>query len=236
MANLRKGVLEKVEYFLRKKKITFEVIIVDDGSSDGSVEFVEHFAKENPEFTLIKNPHTGKGGAVTTGILKAKGQYVLFTDMDQATPIEEIDKLLPFFDEGYDIVIGSRKGERKGSPKIRLFISRANMMLRTLLVGLADISDTQCGFKVFKKDVAHRLFKKVNDIHHGFKSISGSNVTSGFDVEFLYMAEQMGYTIKEVPVSWLYVESRRVSAVRDSIEGMRELLAIRQNSRKGIYK
>lgn len=235
MANLRKGVLEKVDYFLKKKKVSFEVIVVDDGSKDGSVEFVESFTKENPHFVLVKNPHTGKGGAVTTGMLKAKGQYVLFTDMDQATPIEELDKLMPYFEKGFDIVIGSRKGERKGSPLIRLFISRANMILRQILVGLPDISDTQCGFKVFKKDVAQRLFKKVSEIHNGFKSISGSNVTSGFDVEFLYIAAKMGYTIKEVPVSWLYVESRRVSAIRDSIEGVKELLSIRTNSIKGIY-
>jgi dolichyl-phosphate beta-glucosyltransferase len=235
MANLRKGVLEKVDYFLKKKKIPFEVIIVDDGSKDGSIEFIEHFVKENPEFLLIKNPHTGKAGAVTTGILKAKGEYILFTDMDQATPIEEIDTLLPYFSKGFDIVIGSRNAERKGSPLIRQFISRANMVLRKMLVGIPDISDTQCGFKVFKKDIAHKLFKKVHDIHHGFKSISGSNVTSGFDVEFLYIAQKMGYTIKEVSVSWLYVESRRVSAVKDSIEGLKALLTIRSNSMKGIY-
>lgn len=235
MVNLRKGVLEKVEYFLHKKKIFYEVIIVDDGSSDGSREFIDEFVKDNPQFHLIKNPHTGKAGAVTTGMLKARGDFILFTDMDQATPIEEINKLLPFFEKEYDIVIGSRNGERKGSPLIRLFISRANVVLRKILVGLPTITDTQCGFKVFKKDVAYKLFKKVNDIHHGFKSISGSNVTSGFDVEFLYIAENMGYKIKEVPVSWLYVESRRVSAIKDSIEGLRELLVIRSNRDKGIY-
>lgn len=235
MANLRKGVLEKVEHFLLKKKYPFEVIVVDDGSIDGSVEFVEKFTQENPHFKLIKNQHMGKAGAVTTGMLAAIGEYILFTDMDQATPIEEIDRLLPAFDQGYDIVIGSRNKERKGSPLIRLFVSRANIVLRKMLVGLHDISDTQCGFKVFKKDVAHTLFKKVGEIHHGFKSISGSNVTSGFDVELLYIAEKMGYKIKEVSVSWLYVESRRVSVVRDSIEGLRELLTIRTNSIKGIY-
>lgn len=235
MTNLRKGVLEKVQHFLQKKKYSYEVIIVDDGSKDGSVEFVEKFTQENPHFTLVKNPHTGKAGAVTTGMLAAKGAYVLFTDMDQATPIEEIDKLLPSFEEGYDIVIGSRNNERKGSPLIRLFISRSNMILRKTLVGLSTISDTQCGFKVFKKEVAHKLFKKVHDIHHGFKSISGSNVTSGFDVELLFIAEKMGYKIKEVPVSWLYVESRRVNVIRDSIEGLRELLSIRINNTKGIY-
>lgn len=235
MANLRKGVLEKVEHFLLKKKYSFEVIVVDDGSTDGSSEFVEKYATENLHFTLIKNPHTGKAGAVTTGMLRAKGEYVLFTDMDQATPIEEIDKLLPYFEKGYDIVIGSRNNERKGSPLVRQFISRANIILRKMLIGIPDISDTQCGFKVFKKEVAHRLFKKVQAIHHGFKSISGSNVTSGFDVELLYIAEKMGYKIKEVAVSWLYVESRRVNVIRDSIEGLRELFSIRSNSAKGIY-
>lgn len=235
MANLQKGVLEKVSYFLQKKKYVYEVIIVDDGSKDGSVEFVEQFCQENPHFSLIKNSHTGKAGAVTKGILAAKGEHVLFTDMDQATPIEEIDKLLPFFEEGYDIVIGSRKNERKGSPFIRLFISRANVVLRKILIGIPDIFDTQCGFKVFKRAVAQKLFQKINVIHHGFRKISGSNVTSGFDVEFLYIAEKMGYKIKEVPVRWLYVESRRVSAVRDSIEGVKELVSIRMNSIKGIY-
>lgn len=236
MTNLRKGVLEKVQYFLERKKISYEVIIVDDGSTDGSVEFVERFVKENSSFNLIKNSHAGKAGAVTTGMLKAKGEYILFTDMDQATPIEEVDKLLPYFSKGYDIVIGSRNNERKGSPLIRLFISRANMFLRKKLVGLPQISDTQCGFKIFKKDIAHTLFEKVNKIHHGFKSISGSNVTSGFDVEFLFIAEKMGYKIKEVSVSWLYVESRRVNPITDSIEGLKELITIRKNSLKGIYK
>lgn len=235
MTNLRKGVLEKVQHFLQKKKYSYEVIIVDDGSKDGSVEFVEKFVGENPHFALIKNSHTGKAGAVTTGMLAAKGEYVLFTDMDQATPIEEIDKLMPSFEEGYDIVIGSRNNERKGSPFIRLFISRANMTLRKMLIGLPTISDTQCGFKVFQYAVAQKLFQKIHDIHHGFQKVSGSNVTSGFDVELLYIAEKMGYRIKEISVSWLYVETRRVSPIRDSIEGLKELFTIRFNSAKGIY-
>jgi glycosyltransferase involved in cell wall biosynthesis len=184
MANLRKGVLEKVAHFLTKKKFSYEVLVVDDGSKDGSVEFVDLFVKENQQFKLIKNQHTGKAGAVTAGILQAKGEYVLFTDMDQATPIEEVEKLLPYFDKGYDIVIGSRNTERKGSPLIRVFISRANIILRKILVGLPNISDTQCGFKLFRHNVSEKIFKKVYDIHGGFKKISGSNVTSGFDVEF----------------------------------------------------
>lgn len=235
MANLQKGVLDKIVRFFEKKNYSYEVIVVDDGSKDGSVGFVESFAKDHRKVRLIKNSHTGKAGAVTAGMLQAKGKYTLFADMDQATPIEEVDKLLPFFDEGFDIVIGSRNNRRKGSPLIRQFISRANILLRKIIVGIPDVSDTQCGFKMFKHEVAVRLFTKVNEIHKGFKTISGSSVSSGFDVELLYIAEKMGYTIKEVPVNWLYVETRRVNPVKDSIDGVMELLKIKQNAMKGIY-
>src|SRR5690348_3471605 len=123
MANLQKGVLDKVKSFLDKEKYSYEVIIVDDGSKDGSEEFVEKFVKNNSAFSFIKNPHLGKAGAVTTGMLAAKGKYVLFTDMDQATPIEELDKLMPFFNKGYDVVIGSRTG-RKGAPWTRKLMAK----------------------------------------------------------------------------------------------------------------
>jgi dolichyl-phosphate beta-glucosyltransferase len=235
MANLHKGVLQKVKVFLDSKKFPYEVIIVDDGSKDGSIEYIADFIKHHHEFSLIKNPHMGKAGAVTTGVLKAGGKYVLFTDMDQATPIEEVDKLLPHFDK-YDIVIGSRADRRKGAPVIRLFISKANIVLRKLIVGIPDISDTQCGFKIFKKETAKKLFTKVSKIHNGFKEISSSSVSSGFDVELLYIAEKMGYTIKEVPVKWLYVETRRVSPIKDSFDGVMDLLRIRKNILKGVYR
>jgi dolichyl-phosphate beta-glucosyltransferase len=236
MANLQKGVLDKVAHFLDKKKWDYEVIIVDDGSRDGSVEFVSAFIKENPHFVLVKSPHRGKAGAVTTGMLKAKGEHVLFTDMDQATPIEEIDKLLPQFEKGYDIVIGSRNNQRKNSPWTRKLMSRTWMILRTMVIGLDGISDTQCGFKAFKQKPAQKLFKKIQEIHNGFKNVSGSSVSAGFDVELLFIAKKMGYQIKEVPVSWLYVETRRVSPIKDSTDGLIELFRIKVNSLKGTYK
>lgn len=235
MANLQKGVLDKVKAFLEKKKITYEVIVVDDGSTDGSREFVSNFSREHNNFSLIENSHTGKAGAVTAGMLAAKGEYVLFTDMDQATPIEEIDRLLPFFEKGYEVVIGSRNNKRKGSPAVRLFISRANVILRKIIVGLPELTDTQCGFKIFRHDVAQRVFGKMQQIHHGFSQIHGSSVASGFDVEALFLAKQMGYKIKEVHVEWLYVETRRVNPVKDSIAGLQALLEIRLNKIKGIY-
>jgi dolichyl-phosphate beta-glucosyltransferase len=210
MANLRKGVLEKVSHFLEKKKYSYEVIIVDDGSTDGSVDFVQKFTKENPSFKLIKSTHTGKAGAVTKGMLEATGKYILFTDMDQATPIEEVDKLLPFAEKGFEVVIGSRYNTREGSPWSRKLMSSGWRILRDMVIGL-EMADTQCGFKLFTNIAAKTLFGKLNDIHHGYSQVYGSSVSAGFDVELLFLAKKMGYKIKEVPVSWLYVETRRVN-------------------------
>lgn len=235
IVNLRKGVLDKVDRYLTKRKSSFEVIISDDGSNDGSIEFVRKFTREHKEFILLENKHMGKAGAVTAGILRAKGKYRLFSDMDQATPIEELDKLLPFFDQGYDVVIGSRSNRRQGSPLIRQFISRSQVVLRKAIVGLPELSDTQCGFKAFRGELAETLFSRVKSIHSGFKTISGSNVTSGFDIELLFIAEKMGAKIKEVPVEWLYVETRRVNPIRDSIQGVMDLVTIKRNSLKGVY-
>lgn len=234
MANLQKGVLDKVEHFMDKQKFGYEVIVVDDGSDDGSVEFVEKFTKDNSNFQLFKNSHLGKAGAVTSGMLKAKGEYVLFTDMDQATPIEELTKLLPFADK-YDIVIGSRNSHRKGAPFTRLLMAKGMMVLRSVIVGVKGISDTQCGFKLFRKDVSDKLFSKLEKFHAGFKTISGSSVKAGFDVELLFLAQKMQYKIKEVPVEWLYVETRRVSPVKDSIEALEDLVIIKANDLRGKY-
>jgi glycosyltransferase involved in cell wall biosynthesis len=235
MANLQKGVLDKVSHYLLKQKYSFEVIIVDDGSTDGSIEFIEKFVKENANFKLIKNRHTGKAGAVSTGMLNGKGEYLLFTDMDQATPIEEVEKLIPYFRKSYDIVIGSRNSKREGAPWTRILMARGMMFLRTLIVGLHGIDDTQCGFKMFKKDVSRKLFGKLRKLHNGFQEVTGSSVTAGFDVELLYLAQKMGYKIKEVPVNWLYVETRRVNPLKDSLQGFLDLLIIKQNAIKGKY-
>ncbi|OGH50406.1 MAG: hypothetical protein A3G13_02890 [Candidatus Levybacteria bacterium RIFCSPLOWO2_12_FULL_37_7] len=235
MVNLQKGVLYKVRDYLEEQKYDYEVIVADDGSTDGSVEFIKEFIKKNPSFRVMENTHLGKAGAVTKGVLEAAGEIILFTDMDQATPIEELGKLLPSFKEGYDVVIGSRSSRRKNSPWTRIVMARSMIILRSLIVGLKGISDTQCGFKAFKNGAAKKIFIKINNMHNGFRQITGSAVTACFDVELLFIALKMGYNIKEVPVNWLYVESRRVSPVKDSIEGLIELVRIRMNINKGMY-
>ena len=236
MANLQKGTLDKVEHYLSKQKYDFEIIVVDDGSTDGSREFVKKFSKENKKIRIIEGQHSGKAGAVTAGVLSAKGDYILFTDMDQATPIEEIEKLLPEIEDGFDVVIGSRQGQRKGAPFTRKVMAKGMIVLRSTIVGIPDIKDTQCGFKLFTKKAAGDIFEKVKNVHDGFHSIHGSSVTAGFDIEVLFVAESMGYKIKEVEVIWLYVETRRVSPLKDSVDGFMDLLRIRKNILNGKYR
>lgn len=234
MANLQKGVLEKVKHFLDKKDFGYEVIIVDDGSKDGSTQFIKDFSKEHKNFRLIQNPHLGKAGAVTTGMLQSKGEYALFTDMDQATPIEELDKLLPYIKK-FDVIIGSRNSQRKGAPWTRILMAKGMILFRKVLIGFKEIKDTQCGFKLFKNEVSSNLFSKISKLHNGFHKVDGSNVAAGFDVELLYLAQINGFRIKEVPVNWLFVETRRVNPVIDSIEALRYLFVIKRNSITGKY-
>jgi len=235
MQNLKKGILDKVSKYLSSQKYEFEVIIVDDGSDDGSREFVKEFVAKNKRFRLLENDHTGKAGAVTKGVLSAVGDYILFTDMDQATPIEELEKLLPFIPE-YDIVVGSRSNNRSGAPFSRKIMANGMIILRTFLVGLSDIRDTQCGFKLFSKEAARKIFTTYSSVHQGFKSIKNSSVTAGFDIELLYIGERFGYQVKEVPIRWFYVETRRVSPLRDSVEGLLELFKIRSRIIKKVYQ
>lgn len=237
MANLQKGVLDKIDHFLKRKKIEYEVIVVDDGSKDGSVSFIQKFVKDNPRFSLIQNPHYGKAGAVTTGMLEAKGEYRLFTDMDQATPIEEVDKLLPYLEsKEYDIAIGSRNTMRKGAPWNRLLISRSAILLRKVIVGLVEISDTQCGFKMFNAKAADAVFTKFKTLKNGFAQVKGTAITFGLDIEILYLAKKQKYRVKEVPIEWLHVETRRVNPVSDSVQGVVDLLRIKRNIVTGKYK
>jgi dolichyl-phosphate beta-glucosyltransferase len=233
--NIRLGTLDKVSRYLDHQPYTWEVIIVNDGSSDQTGTLIKEFIRINKGFRYIENPHQGKAATVITGVLTAKGTYVLFSDLDQATPLKEIEKILPWFEKGFDVVIGSRKDKREGAPILRRFMARGFMFLRTFILGLKGISDTQCGFKAFRKEVARAIFKQLA-LYGKTKTVTGSMVTAGFDIEVLFLAKILGYQIKEVPVEWHYVETRRVNPITDSWQGLMDIFAIRINAWKGIYR
>ena len=231
-ANLKKGVLEEVGNYLNGENYEYEAIVVDDGSSDDSVERIKKYIAKNPHFHLIQNSHGGKANAVITGMLAATGDITLFTDMDQATPIKEIEKFLPELEQGVDIVIGSRQG-RRGAPFIRKLSAWGFAFLRTLLLGL-PFKDTQCGFKAFNKAAVGKIIPKIKG-EWGIVHFKGGAVNAGFDVELLYLAKKYGFKIAEVGVEWKYVDTERVQIIKDALAAIYDMLRIRINDFFGKY-
>lgn len=230
--NLRTGVLESVYDYLKKQKYTWEVIFVDDGSSDATLKLAQEFAKNHKDFRVLAEPHRGKGGTVISGILNANGKIILFTDTDQATPIDQLEKILPKFEEGYDVVIGSRHG-REGAPIIRKIMAYGFSILRLIVLRL-PFRDTQCGFKAFTFESSREIFKRLK-IFNTNEENKGASVTAGFDLEILYVAKKLGYKIAEIPVDWHHKEGTKVDPIKDSIEGLRGLLQVRLNASQGKY-
>ncbi len=230
--NLKNGVLDGVGDYLKKLGISFEIIIVDDGSSDQSVELIKKFISKGKNFSLIQNSHGGKANAVMTGMLKAGGEIILFTDMDQATPINQIEKFFPKFEEGVDIVIGSRHG-RKGAPLIRKLSAWGFSILRVIILGL-PFKDTQCGFKTFDKKAVAKIIPKIKS-EWGVVHFKGGAVNAGFDVELLYLAKKYGFKIAEVGVEWNYVDTERVQVFKDALAAIYDMFRIRWNDLIGKY-
>lgn len=231
--NINKGVLLDIWNYLKKQEYTWEVIFVDDKSTDATLSLLRKFSEEHSGFLVLAEPHRGKGGSVIAGILKAEGDIILFTDMDQATPLKEVEKFLPKFENGYDIVIGSRKG-RKGAPLVRRIMAYGFSVLRVVILGL-PYKDTQCGFKAFTKKAAQKIFSRLKVFSD--KEVSkGSHVTAGFDLEVLYIARKLKLKTVEVTVNWEHRETERINPVKDSLEGLKDLLKVRINAFKGVYK
>lgn len=232
VVNLKKGVLDEVENYLKSQSNAYEVIIVDDGSKDKTVDLIEELIEDKPRFRLIKNQHSGKAVTVMTGMTNAEGEIIVFTDMDQATPIDQVEKFFPKFDEGFDIVIGSRSG-RKGAPLIRKLSAWGFAFLRNIILGL-PYNDTQCGFKAFTLKAAHGIFPKLLEYWQHSKAKGGA-VNAGFDVETLFLAKQKNLKIVEVGVEWRYVDTERVQVIGDAFQAIKDMLRIRLNSWSGKY-
>ena len=236
-ANIRDGVLSQVVEFLGTCGFTFELLVVDDGSADESVGLMQAVSAAVPSMRVIQTHHGGKAHALVTGLRAARGRIVLFSDIDQAIPISEASKLLPWFDSGFDIVIGSRGLERRHAALSRRAISFGQLAARVVLLGFGDITDTQCGFKAFRGDVVKPLLDRLV-VYAGAQDrrAAGPRLSPGFDVELLYVARKMKLSIKEVAVE---VDHRRrgpkASLVRDCTAGVEDLMAIRAADKRGRY-
>lgn len=234
--NLERGVLEEMNAYLARQTFGYEVLISDDGSRDDSREVVKAHLAGKPTFRLLENPHGGKPSAVWFGIQAARGDYVLFTDMDQSTPLDQFDRLRPLFDQGCDIAIGSRGFERANFPLYRRLGSNIFRGFRRLLL-LRSISDTQCGFKAMRREVALSIFPQLEAIARP-PQVTGWKVTA-FDVELLYLAERAGYRIGEAVVAWANRDVARgkgKSYLSESREMAEQILRIKLNEWRGVYK
>ena len=217
--------LNKIINYFNKNKYNYEIIVVDDGSTDNTVNVVKTI-KNTKIIILQNNNNEGKGYSVRKGILKAKYPLVLFSDSDLATPIEELKKFIGYISNGYDIVIASRN--LKGSnikveqPIYRQLMGKTFPILVNL-IALRGFKDTQCGFKLLKTDAAKKIVK-----FQTFKKFA-------FDVELLFIAKKLGYKIKETPVVWIDKKGSKVSPVKDSIKMLIDLFKIRYNDILGKY-
>lgn len=234
--NIQKGVLDKIGNYTAKDDKFIEVVIVDDGSNDSSKTVIkDKYLKSFPKFKLIENSHQGKAFAVLTGIKQAKGDFVIFSDIDLATPIEEADRLIKEITNGYKIIIGSRSSNRSGAPIMRKIMAFSAIIVRNMIIGLRGIKDTQCGFKLFEKKAALKIIDRLL-VFHNKRRVEGSSVSAGFDMEFLFLATRLGYKIKEIPVDWKHVETRHVNFLKDTFESFKDILAIKYNDLIGKYK
>jgi dolichyl-phosphate beta-glucosyltransferase len=208
-ARLPRTALETIRW-CTTRNVDFELIIADDGSRDGTLVLGRLFEDCDARVRILACPHMGKGAAVRLGMLNSKGRFVLFMDADGATPLNEIPKLLAAIQDGYDIAIGSRVVQHPGEVIVRTSLHR-RLIGRVFaffvnLFAIEGIADTQCGFKMFRREVVAEIFSRQKTV--GF----------AFDVEVLYIARRLSLSIAEIPVNWIAQPGSKVNLVTDSIK------------------
>ena len=224
---LIKDTVTRIDRYLKSKFDDYEIIVVNDGSRDRTALIVSELKNQNAKIKLVNNDvNRGKGFSVKEGMLAAHSDYVLFSDADLSTPIEELDKFISYMQQGFDVIIGSRmiKGADlvKKQGVLRRLMGRVfNLLVQVLL--FRGIIDTQCGFKCFKRECGQRIV------------VLQRLERFCFDVELLFLARKAGYTIKEVPIRWLNREDSRVGIFTDSLSMFLDLFVIRLNDLKGKY-
>jgi dolichyl-phosphate beta-glucosyltransferase len=219
--------LEKVLAFVRSQNWAAEIIVVNDGSTDGTSVVVQGYASRHPNLRLIENPgNRGKGYSVRNGMMHATGEILLFSDADLSSPIEESTKLFDAIEKGAEVAIGSRwlRTELQVQPQPlhrRIFGRVFNLALR-LVLGLR-YKDTQCGFKAF----THRAAQAIFPLQHIERW--------GFDPEILFLAQRFGFRVAEVPVQWAHREGTKISPLRDGLKMVWEMIRVRWYAINGKY-
>ena len=220
--------LDAIVAYVRTSPCGAEIIVVDDGSSDATAALVRAYSQKNPEMRLVSNEtNRGKGFSVRHGMLEARGEIALFTDADLSTPIEEADKLLAALREkGYDAAIGSRAIDRTLIKVHQSAIrEQAGILFNRMVRWIMGIgfSDTQCGFKAFRRERCRIIFEQQRIERFGF------------DPEILFLAKRHGLRVAEVPVRWSHDAGTKVNVVADGMRMLLELLVIRWNAVAGRY-